>query len=94
MEHAKLAAVEVERAHRHEMKFSKPALSVEQQLDLLTRRGMTLADRAPALHHLQHISYHRLRAYWLCNEALAPTAGDHASKFRQPGFHGRTLCFP
>ena len=60
------------------MKFSKPALSIEQQLDLLIRRGMLVGDRAAGLQHLQHISYYRLRAYWLPYEVPAANAGDHA----------------
>lgn len=60
------------------MKFAKPALSLEQQLDLLVRRGMVVADRASALQHLEHISYYRLRAYWLPDEAPAANDGDHA----------------
>lgn len=62
------------------MKFSKPALSFEQQLDLLIRRGMVIGDREAALRHLQHISYYRLRAYWLPYEVPAATEGDHAFK--------------
>lgn len=64
------------------MKFTKPALSIEQQLDLLVRRGMVVADRASALQYLEHISYYRLRAYWLPREVPAANEGDHAF---QPG---------
>lgn len=70
------------------MEFTKPALSVEQQLDLLIRRGMVVADRATAIQHLQHISYYRLRAYWLPNEVSAATVGDHAFK---PGTSFETI---
>lgn len=59
------------------MKFTKPALSLEAQVDLLIRRGMAVPDRARAIHFLQHISYYRLRAYWLPWEVQA-NAGDHA----------------
>jgi abortive infection bacteriophage resistance protein len=59
------------------MKFSKPPLTVDQQLDQLVRRGMGIADRSVASHYLQHISYYRLRAYWLPNEIPA-ASGDHA----------------
>lgn len=47
------------------MKFAKPAISVDDQLDLLKQRGMTVPDEARARHYLKHISYYRLRAYWL-----------------------------
>jgi abortive infection bacteriophage resistance protein len=58
------------------MKFTKPATSIDDQLALLRRRGMVIADDVSARHYLQHISYYRLRAYWLPYEA--PVAnGDH-----------------
>jgi len=62
------------------MKFAKPAISIDDQLALLRRRGMVIADEAAARHYLQHISYYRLRAYWLPFEGPAPAAGDHAFK--------------
>lgn len=60
------------------MKYSKPALTLDQQVDVLIRRGMTVASRDRALQHLQHINYYRLRAYWLPNEVPASAMGDHA----------------
>lgn len=62
------------------MKFAKPSLSIMDQIALLERRGMAIADRAKAEHYLQHISYYRLRAYWLPFEEPANAIGDH--KFR------------
>ena len=59
------------------MKFTKPATSITDQLALLRRRGMVIDDEASARHYLQHISYYRLRAYWLTYETPA-AAGDHA----------------
>ena len=59
------------------MKFTKPATSITDQLALLRRRGMVIDDEPAARHYLQHISYYRLRAYWLTYEAPA-AAGDHA----------------
>lgn len=44
--------------------YLKPALTFEQQLELLERRGMTVTDRSRALRALQHVSYYRLSAYW------------------------------
>lgn len=70
------------------MRFAKLALSVEQQLDLLSRRGMAVANRASALQHLDHISYYRLRAYWLPSEISGATGGEHA--FR-PGTRFETI---
>lgn len=59
------------------MKFTKPALSIADQIALLERRGMSIVDRAQAEHFLKHISYYRLRAYWLPFEQPAPVNGDH-----------------
>ena len=39
---------------------------------------MTVRDRDRALHALSHISYYRLRAYWLSEEIPTTTSGDHA----------------
>lgn len=69
--------------YRHtddDMRFEKPALSVADQIALLERRGMVVPDRAQAEHFLRHLSYYRLRAYWLPFERLAVTAGDHLFK--------------
>jgi abortive infection bacteriophage resistance protein len=44
--------------------FSKPSLSISDQVALLEQRGMIIADRSAAEHALTHISYYRLRAYW------------------------------
>lgn len=60
------------------MRFAKPALTVEQQIDLLESRGMTIPDRARAAHYLTHINYYRLRAYWLPFEECA---GDVDHRF-------------
>jgi len=45
--------------------FTKPPLSVAQQLDLLEQRGLQVGDRATAESLLQRVSYYRLSAYWL-----------------------------
>lgn len=58
--------------------YGKPALTTDQQVDLLIRRGMQIADRAQAHQHLTHISYYRLRAYWLPFEQTAAQDDDHA----------------
>lgn len=41
---------------------------------------MAVPDHALATHSLQHISYYRLRAYWLPFEDVAPAAGEHKFK--------------
>lgn len=64
------------------MSFAKPPLTTDQQIELLLRRGMHIADRAHARHYLHHINYYRLRAYWLPFEAPAPPDEGH---FFRPG---------
>jgi abortive infection bacteriophage resistance protein len=60
------------------MRFTKPALSFDDQLDRLIARGLSVPDRARALHYLEHINYYRLGAYWL------PFESDHAThRFRE-----------
>lgn len=59
------------------MKYAKPALTVDDQIALLVRRGMEVPDRGRAGHYLRHISYYRLRAYWLPFEVEAKVDGDH-----------------
>ena len=57
------------------MHYTKPALSFDQQLDLLRQRGLSVADNARALHWLRQISYYRLSAYWLPFEYPKGTSG-------------------
>jgi abortive infection bacteriophage resistance protein len=45
------------------MNFEKPFLTVEQQIDLLASRGLTIKDRERAKSYLSNISYYRLSAY-------------------------------
>lgn len=45
------------------MEYDKPHLPYDQQLSLLTSRGMTYADRTTASQALKRIGYYRLSAY-------------------------------
>lgn len=47
------------------MKYTKPFLSINQQIKLLQDRGLIIDDIPTAKHNLQHISYYRLSAYML-----------------------------
>lgn len=58
--------------------YIKPSLTDEQQIALLIRRGMHIADHDHARQLLTHISYYRLRAYWLPFEQAAWNGDDHA----------------
>ena len=60
------------------MKFTKPPLSVEQQVDLLLARGMQ-GDRAEMLQRLTSVSYYRLSGYWFHRKLADNTF--------QPGTH-------
>lgn len=62
------------------MKFTKPSVSIADQIALLESRGLVVPDHAKAAHCLQHISYYRLRAYWLPFEDAAPGDGNHQFK--------------
>lgn len=45
------------------MKFTKPPLGIQEQLDLLVKRGLTVPDPQKAAKYLSNISYYRLSAY-------------------------------
>jgi abortive infection bacteriophage resistance protein len=45
------------------MKYSKPPLSIADQIAKLKQRGLTFNDEQKAAHYLSNISYYRLRAY-------------------------------
>jgi abortive infection bacteriophage resistance protein len=61
------------------VKFSGPPFTHEQQLGLLTERGLACADHAEALHCLSHLNYYRLSAYW------QPLKADHSHHTFKPG---------
>lgn len=63
------------------MRYPKSALSLEEQVDLLIARGLAVPDHAKAIRFLSHISYYRLRAYWL---PLENGGGGNPHSFR-PG---------
>jgi abortive infection bacteriophage resistance protein len=48
---------------RHNVKYSKPPLTFEQQADLLLARGL-VADKAEVVAKLGAVNYYRLSAYW------------------------------
>lgn len=47
------------------MQFSKPPLSIQDQIDLLRARGLTINNETRAAKYLSNISYYRLSAYTL-----------------------------
>jgi len=61
------------------VKYTKPPLAIDEQIDLLISRGMDIPDRTRAFRYLSHISYFRLRGYWIPFEQ-ADHGPDHAFK--------------
>lgn len=49
--------------------YTKPAKSIPDQIALMQQRGMIVGNVALAERCLAHVSYYRLRAYWLYYEA-------------------------
>ena len=60
------------------MKYSKPAIDIDQQIAQLKRRGLLIADESAAKAALQNISYYRLAGYWW------PMQADKASHLFKP----------
>jgi len=60
--------------------YSKPALGIDEQIDLFVRRGMAVPDRDRARHYLSYISYYRLSIY-----ARALQVDDSADHRYRPG---------
>ena len=50
-------------------RFTKPATMLEEQVQLLIRRGMIFTNSDSAIERLRHVNYYRLGAYWLPYEA-------------------------
>ena len=55
------------------MPASKPFKTHEQQIELLTNRGMLFGSESQAFHSLEHLNYYRLAAYW------RPFESDHTT---------------
>ena len=61
------------------MRFTKPPLTYQEQIELLVSRGMRIDNYGRARRYLSHLNYYRLAAYWL------PFEQDHASHNFKPG---------
>jgi abortive infection bacteriophage resistance protein len=62
------------------MKFTKKPTSVDEQIQLLESRGMTVPDRRNAAHYLQFISYFRLSGYFFHFQVKDGTANGETFK--------------
>lgn len=60
--------------------YNKPALSIDEQIDLFVQRGMAVPDRNRARHYLSYISYYRLSIY-----ARTLQVDDSANHCYRPG---------
>lgn len=56
---------------------AKPPLTLDQQIERLRERGMSVADDARVRHFLGHLNYYRLRGYWMHFE-VPEGNGEHA----------------
>ena len=52
--------------------YTKPALSFEQQIELLKNRGLNINDEERVKRHLANVSYYRLSAYMLPYKVMQP----------------------
>jgi abortive infection bacteriophage resistance protein len=46
------------------MVYTKVATTIQQQIDQLRQRGLSITDDQQAAHFLANISYYRLEGYW------------------------------
>lgn len=67
------------------MKYEKPHLSFEQQLDHLVSRGMICADRDAAISTLANLGYYRLSAYAYPFRKLLPENSPRESSVQFRG---------
>lgn len=66
------------------MRYDKPALSIDGQVERLRERGMAFCNEQRVKHYLTHIGYYRLSAYWLPFEQQA-SAGQTRNHLFRPG---------
>lgn len=57
------------------MKYTKPALSFEQQAQLLIERGLIVQNKEELITHLRMVNYYRLSAYWYPFKKIDPIDG-------------------
>lgn len=66
------------------MRFDKPPVSLADQVCLMQRRGLVVADPVKAEHYLGNIGYYRLSAYSLPHELPTPPGQARQHLFK-PG---------
>lgn len=65
------------------MRFTKQPTHIEEQLEILAKRGLDLGDTVSAKRWLETVGYYRLSAYWLPFE-YPPVGGSVRSKSFKP----------
>lgn len=60
--------------------YSKPPLSIDQQISLLESRGLSVPNRNKAQHYLQFINYYRLSGYTISFEEVINGRRSHQIK--------------
>jgi abortive infection bacteriophage resistance protein len=58
------------------MKYTKPALSFEQQAQRLIDRGLVIQEKTELIRQLSSVNYYRLSAYWYPFKQTDPTNGE------------------
>lgn len=61
-------------------KFDKPLISLDEQVELLIKRGMTVPDKPAAAGHLKFIGYYRFSGYY---RYFADPVDEFAQRFQQ-----------
>lgn len=64
------------------MLYSKPATTIDRQIQLLQGRGLVCADLEMVKRYLGAIGYYRLSAYWLPFEEVAADGQTRSKKFK------------
>lgn len=65
-----------------DMRYDKPALSIDDQVERLRERGMVFSDAQRVRHYLTYIGYYRLSAYWLPFEDQPAAGQPRSHRFR------------
>ena len=63
-------------------RYTKPALTFEEQIALLKSRGLVIDDEQRAIRHLSNVSYYRMSAYMLYFKKL-DAAGNVLDEFEE-----------
>lgn len=70
-------------------KYTKVALTIDEQIELLEGRGLDIPDTDRTARHLSNISYYRMSAYMV--PFRKPNPDGSLSNDFTPGTHGTTL---